>query len=121
MPIHRHLLADTAELQLCPFRNGRFCPKTRPHKGFHRRRSSATSRMEARGERSIRAKDAIYGWTLTVVMGVPTVFVCVNVGVGNALLVNRYLSFGHMGDTVRCLREEVHVVGYKDVRNVKVL
>jgi hypothetical protein len=48
----------------CPSRNGRFCPKTRPHKGFYRRRSGATSRIEACGERGIGAKDAIPGWTL---------------------------------------------------------
>ncbi len=48
----------------CPSRNGGFCPETRPHKGFYRRRSSATSRIETRGERSIGAKDAVSGWTL---------------------------------------------------------
>jgi hypothetical protein len=42
-------------------RNGRFCPETRPHKVFYRRRSSATSRIETCGERSIGAKDAVAG------------------------------------------------------------
>ena len=49
----------------CAFRNGRFWFEARPHKGFRRRRSSATSRTEARGERRIGPKYAIYGWTLS--------------------------------------------------------
>jgi len=52
----------------CAFTNGRFWSQARPHKGFRRRRSSATLRTETRGERRIGPKDAIYGWTLTIGM-----------------------------------------------------
>jgi hypothetical protein len=48
----------------CSFRNGSFWSEARPHKGFRRRRGSATLRTETRGERRIGAKDAIYGRTL---------------------------------------------------------
>jgi hypothetical protein len=52
-------------INLCPSRNGRFCSQTRPHKGFHRRRSRATLRIETCGEHGIGAKDAVSGWALT--------------------------------------------------------
>ncbi len=42
----------------------RFCPETRPHKGFYHRRGSAKLRIETRGERGVGAKDAISGWKL---------------------------------------------------------
>jgi phage protein U len=48
----------------CSFRNGRFWSEARPHKGFRRRRGSATLRTETRGGRRIGPKDAIYGCTL---------------------------------------------------------
>jgi hypothetical protein len=61
---HRIKIAGLSTIR-CSFRNGRFWSEARPHKGFRRRRSSATLRTETRGERSIGPKDAIYGWTLT--------------------------------------------------------
>lgn len=44
-----------------PSRKGRFCFKARPHKGFYRRRSLTTLRIEPRGERRIETKDALSG------------------------------------------------------------
>ena len=55
----------------CSFRNGRFWSEARPHKGFRRRRSRATSRTEARGERRIGPKYAISEWTLTKLIELP--------------------------------------------------
>lgn len=49
---------------LYPFRNGRFCSKTRPQAFFDHRRSQTTSRIEKSRERSIGAKDAISKWIL---------------------------------------------------------
>ena len=51
-----------------PSRSGRFCPETRPHKAFCRKRSPdfpSGLRTKRRGERRIGAEDAVPGWSPT--------------------------------------------------------
>ena len=52
-------------------------------------------------------------------MGISAMFMDMNVGVRDAFIVTNNRSVAHAGDSEGDLLQEVDVVGYKDVGNIK--
>ncbi len=68
VPIRKRQIVPDKGANPFLFTDGRSWSEARPHKGFRRRRSRATSRRQTLGERRIGPKYAICGWTLAIVL-----------------------------------------------------